>query len=58
MNTTHHVISQTTTKTYEPANLNEDAINEMLRLKMLEDRRRQQVNTLRRNARFNYYAHG
>jgi len=56
MNTTHHIISRATTKTYEPASLNEDAINETLRLKILENRRIQQLNTLRRSAHSKHYA--
>lgn len=56
MGTAHHIISKNTSEICKQIGLNEDAINEILRLKMLEHRRIQQVNTLRRVAQSKCYA--
>lgn len=55
MNTTYHAGTKTPSSTYETPNLTEESINEMLRQQILENRRIQQVNTIRKLSHSNAY---
>lgn len=57
MNTAYHIQTTTTPqKTYEANYLTEDATHEMLRQEVLENRRIQQIKTLRKISNANLYA--
>ncbi len=55
MQTAHQTSIESLPKASESASLNEDTLHEILRQKVLENRRIQQINTLRQIAHSNHY---